>query len=154
MTFSVRRLGPQDLALLETLARDDADFDIPGRGRPHEPLTPDAARAYLADPAVLHWVAESAGEVVGHMYCHVLRKHSDDPTEVLLYEIGVRSAHRRRGVGRALVEALDVWMKDHHIRDSWVLADNPGAVEFYRACGFEIEEPAPVYLVHTGGGGG
>ena len=145
--MKVRRLGPGDQHILAMLARDDEDFDLGGRGGEREPLSPTDSRAYLGDPRVLHWIAsdEDGCTILGHMYCLVVPKRSGDGREILLYEIGVRAAQRRTGVGRALVQALDAWMSSHHVREAWVLADNPGAVEFYRACGFTIGEQ-PVYL--------
>ena len=129
------------------LADEDEDFDLDDRGAPRAPLSSEAARSYLADPAVLHWVAEDGGWVVGHMYCHALRKRAGAPVEALLYEIGVRAAHRRRGVGRALFAALEAWMSAHDVREVWVLADNPGAVAFYEAVGFAAGDPeAAVYM--------
>ncbi len=77
----------------------------------------------------------------------MIRKRAGEACELLLYEIGVRSAHRRKNVGRALLDAMYAWMRDHQIGESWVLADNPGAVAFYRACGFAIEEEVPTYMV-------
>jgi GNAT superfamily N-acetyltransferase len=74
--------------------------------------------------------------LVGELLCHVLKLPSGTGRELLLYAIGVRSAHRRRGVGTALVEGMLGWAKDEGIEDVWVLADNPGAEEFYVACGF------------------
>jgi GNAT superfamily N-acetyltransferase len=56
--------------------------------------------------------------------------------ELLLYEIGVRSAWRRRGVGRGLISAMTDWMRAEGIVTAWVLADNPGAERFYEGCGF------------------
>jgi GNAT superfamily N-acetyltransferase len=58
----------------------------------------------------------------------------------LLYSIGVRRAHRRRGVGRALVDEMFDWSRDHGLDEVWVLADNPGAEAFYAACGFRRGE--------------
>ena len=144
----VRRLGPGDEPVLELLAREDADFDIPGRGGPQAALSADAAQAYLSNPDVLHWVAEQAGAIVGFMYCHHLHKRAGDAGELLLYEIGVRKAHRQRKVGRTLVETMRTWMEAHHVRESWVLADNPGAVAFYKACGFKVPLPEPAYMTH------
>jgi GNAT superfamily N-acetyltransferase len=103
----------------------------------------------VADPSILHWIAEAQGRVVGHMSCHQIRKRTGDRAEVLLYEIGVRTAHRRRGVGRALIETLTLWMTEHGISESWVLADNPEAVEFYRACGFETGKGIAVYMTRS-----
>ena len=146
MGLSVRRLGPEDGPVLEMLAREDGDFDVPGRGGPRAPLDREAARAYLGDTQVLHWVAEEGGTVAGHLQCHLLRRRAGDSVEILLYEIGVRSLRRRQGVGRALLQALDGWMEAAHVRECWVLGDNDGAVAFYRACGFVVFAPAPTYM--------
>jgi len=146
MSFSLRRLGPGDEAILDLLAQEDADFDVEGRSRPRQPLDRATARAYLSDPAVLHWIAEDGAVVLGALSAYVLRKRVGDPAEVLLYEIGVRARHRRQGVGRALVGALYRWMREQGIREVWVLADNPAAVEFYRACGFAGSAAGAVYL--------
>ena len=151
MTFSIRRLAPGDEGLLALLARDDADFDLAGRGRPTEPLEPEAARRYFQDPAVLHWVATEGDEVVGHLQCTLVSLRNGDGRELLLYEIGVRGAWRRRGVGTALLDRMEVWMRENGVADVWVLADNPEAVDFYGARGFAAEEPQPVYMVRRVG---
>jgi GNAT superfamily N-acetyltransferase len=134
--MTIRRLGPGDEPVLALLAREAPESDIAGRIAPEEPLPPGEAAAYLADPAVLHWVAEEDGRIVGELLCHLLRLPSRDGLELLLYSIGVRASHRRRGVGRALVEEMLRWMRAEGVREVWVLADNPGAEEFYAACGF------------------
>src|SRR5436309_403242 len=72
------------------LDRDDAVFDLPWRGGPRGALSREAAAAYLADPSVLHWVAEEDGAVVGHLLCYVERRRRGDERQLLLYEIGVR----------------------------------------------------------------
>ena len=136
MAISIRRLGPGDEGLLESLAGEADDFDLPGTSAPEPPLPPDEATAYLTDPSVLHWVAEEGGLLVGELLCHVLRLPSGSGRELLLYAIGVRSAHRRRGVGAALVVEMLRWAEEAGIPEVWVLADNPGAEAFYAACGF------------------
>jgi ribosomal protein S18 acetylase RimI-like enzyme len=147
--LTVRRLAPGDERVLALLARDDEDFDIADRGKPRRCLSPAAARAYLKDPHVLHWVAERDGRILGHVYFHILRKRAGDPLELLLYEIGVRAEARRDGVGRALLGEARAWMRAHRVREAWVLADNPGAVRFYRACGYRVAPDAPTYLTLT-----
>jgi GNAT superfamily N-acetyltransferase len=136
MPIAVRRLGPGDEAVLEQLAREAPEFDLAGRSTPDEPLAPADAAAYLADESVLHWIAEEQGRVVGELLCHVLGMPHGPGRELLLYSIGVREGHRRRGVGRALVEAMVRWAAGTGVREVWVLADNPGAEAFYEACGF------------------
>jgi len=83
--LEIRRLGPGDGDVLAQLAREDAAFDLADRGAPRAPLETDAADAYLADPRVLHWVAEDAGAVDGHLLCHVQRRHAGPPQEVLQF---------------------------------------------------------------------
>lgn len=146
MTLRIRRLGAGDEPTLARLAADDAAFDLDDRGEPQAELEPAAARAYLANPTVLHWVATEANEAVGFLLCFHLPLRSGDGHELLLYEIGVHHAWRRRGIGRALLAEMERWMAANGVAEVWVLADNPGATEFYRACGFGIEPDQPVYL--------
>ena len=146
MSLHIKRLGPGDEATLELLAREDADFDLEGRAAPLVPLKPGMARAYLASPSVLHWVLLEGSVVTGFLYCSHLLLRSDAGQELLLYEIGVRSAWRRKGVGRALLNHMEGWMKTNDVSVVWVCADNEIAVDFYRASGFSAEEPQPVYM--------
>jgi ribosomal protein S18 acetylase RimI-like enzyme len=146
MSVSIRRLGPGDEPMLELLAMEDADFDLDERGAPLRPLDPVGARTYLANPAVLHWVAEEGNRVTGHLYCVLLPLRTGSGQELLLYEIGVRSSWRRRGTGRALLTHMEDWMRANGVDEVWVLADNQIAVDFYRGCGFAAEEAQPVYM--------
>lgn len=136
MTIAIRRLGPGDEAILERLAREAPDFDLADRSTPDDPLSPADAAAYLASELVLHWIAEEQGRVAGELLCHVLPMPHGAGRELLLYSIGVREGDRRRGVGRALVDAMTRWASGAGVREVWVLADNPGAEAFYEACGF------------------
>ncbi|MDQ6693631.1 MAG: GNAT family N-acetyltransferase [Chloroflexota bacterium] len=146
MSLSTRRLGPGDEAILNLLAAEEADFDLSGRGEPLEPLDPDTARRYLENPAVLHWVAADDDIVVGDLYCILLPLSSGAGRELLLYEIGVRTSWRRRGVGRALIAEMEGWMRANRVAEVWVLADNPGAADFYRACGFSTDDSMALYM--------
>ena len=155
MSIQIRRLGPGDEDVLALIAREADDFDLAGASQPEAPLRTPEAAAYLADPAVLHWVAEVGGGVVGELLCHVLRLPSGSGRELLLYSIGVRAAHRRRRVGSALVRETLAWARAAGIEEVWVLADNPGAEAFYAACGFTHTEEGDraVYLQrHVSGG--
>jgi ribosomal protein S18 acetylase RimI-like enzyme len=146
MNLSFRLLGPNDVAILEHLARNDPAFDIEGRGVALEPLAPEAAQRFLADPAVLFWVAREGEEIAGFLYCLIVPLRSSDEQELLLYEIGVRSEFRRKRVGRLLLDHMEGWMRTNGVGEVWVCADNPAAVEFYRASNFEIAEDQPVYM--------
>jgi GNAT superfamily N-acetyltransferase len=149
MSASIKRLGPGDESILELLARDDADFDFDDHSEPLEPLKPNQAQRYLASPSVLLWVALQDGVVTGFLYCAHLLLRTDPGQELLLYEIGVRKAHRRKGVGRALLDHMARWMQSNAISEVWVCADNRIAVDFYRGCGFGSEEPQPLYMTRA-----
>lgn len=146
MALTIRRLGPGDEPILARLAADDAAFDIAGRGEPLPALDPEAARRYLANPAVLHWVASEDSILVGSLYCVLLPLDTDSAGELVLYDIGVHHQWRRRGIGQRLLAEMEHWMEEHGVTEVWVLADNPTAVDFYRACGFTPEEIQPVYM--------
>jgi ribosomal protein S18 acetylase RimI-like enzyme len=82
------------------LAEDEEDFGLAERTAPTRPLSPDDAAVYLREPTVLHWVAEEGGVVVGHLLSYVELRRTGEPRQLLLYDIGVREASRRRGSER------------------------------------------------------
>jgi len=133
-------------AVIATLAKEEAAFDIEGRGHPRASIGEAAAADYLADEQVLHWVGEEAGAVVGHLLCYVQRRRASDPLQLMLYEIGVRKNYRRQGVGRALIGEMEEWMTENRVASVWVLADNDVAEAFYTACGFSRDDPQPVQM--------
>ncbi len=146
MSFQIKRLCLGDEAMLTQYVLDIADFDLDHEDKPKRPLTPAATQRYLANPAVLHWVAYVDDKVIGSLYCAVLPLPAGDGKELVLYEIGVRNAWRRRGVGRALLNEMERWMRNNAVSYVWVLADNDIAVSFYQSGGFEAEDEQPVYM--------
>ncbi len=69
--------------------------------------------------------------------------HPDKPVEMLLYELGVRDASQRRGIGRALVKALRDLAVERGCAGMWVLtdADNEAALRTYQTAGAEAPSP-------------
>ncbi|WP_439545228.1 GNAT family N-acetyltransferase [Sandarakinorhabdus sp.] len=123
--LSVRRLGPDDLALLlgaGTL------FD--------DPLRPDMAARFLAHPDHHLFAAVHAGKMIGFVSA-MSYLHPDKPLEYWLNEVGVNEAWHRCGVGRRLMMAA----LDHSWRlgctAAWVLTNssNRAARGLYAACG-------------------
>ena len=148
MSVAIKLLGADDAQLLEHLAVNDPAFDLDGRGEPLEPLSPAAAQRFLADPAVLFWVARDGEQIAGFLYCLIVPLRMSDEQELLLYEIGVRSEWRRKRVGRLLLDHMEGWMCRNGVGEVWVCADNPAAVAFYRACEFEAPADQPTYMTH------
>src|SRR5260370_25163894 len=60
---------------------------------------------------------------------------------MFLYELAVDEAHRRQGIGTALVEALRDLAREHGCYGMWVLTDddNAAAGATYRKAGGEVE---------------
>ena len=67
--------------------------------------------------------------------------HPDKGTEMFLYELAVDEAHRRQGIGTALVQVLRDLARERGCYGMWVLTDddNAAAGATYRKAGGEIE---------------
>ncbi len=85
--------------------------------------------------------------VVGQVMC-VVHDHPDKPTELFLDEIGTGEDWRRRGVARALMEAVFACADSEAIEEIW-LGTEPANLparslyEQYSAAG----EPALIYYL-------
>lgn len=97
--------------------------------------------AWAADPGTCSFVAVRGPEVIGFLEGR-LRSHADGcETSPVGYLEGwyVCPAHRKRGVGRALVEVFEAWARGRGCRelasDSW--PENRGSVDAHRRLGFE-----------------
>ena len=146
--YNIKRLTPGDEKILDHLGLEEPDFDLKGRGSPLKPLNPEDSRLYLENPNLIHWVAVEDNLVIGHLLCFILPLRNNDRKELILYEIGVRSSYRRKGVGSALINHMYGWMDKHKVGFVWVLADNSDAAEFYKTQGFECDKPQPLYMFH------
>ena len=73
--------------------------------------------------------------------------HPDKGTEMFLYELSVHPDHRRRGVGRALVEALAELARRNGCYGMWVGTEreNAAALATYRAAGAAGPEACVVF---------
>jgi GNAT superfamily N-acetyltransferase len=146
-TTTVRRAGPQDA---ETLSRLNADVQaihaaaLPQRFKPPGPDTfpPAAAAALIAHPANLVFIADVDGHPAGYAYVEIVRRPETAMTHpiemVYLHHISVQPAHRRRGVGARLLEAVRACAHEHAIDqialDVWTF--NEDARAFFRCHGF------------------
>lgn len=116
-------------ASLAEHARDLAPL-LSGRGPSTLPMT--------------HLVAESPdGQLIGFAEV-ALRSHADgcDPAHPVGYLEGwyVDPAHRRRGIGRALLAAAEAWARSHgcHEMASDALIDNAVSQQAHAGLGFTV----------------
>ena len=107
------------------------------------PARPEWAATFLAAPGHHLFLAYVDGAPVG-MITGVEMTMPDKGTEMFLYELAVADAHQRRGIGRALVDALATLAVEHGCYGMWVLTDfdNDAALATYRRGGATETEPA------------
>jgi len=74
--------------------------------------------------------------------------HPDKGAEMFLYELGVAESHRRRGVGRALVERLAGIARSLDCYGMWVATDdsNTAALATYETAGATRDDQPAVIL--------
>jgi ribosomal protein S18 acetylase RimI-like enzyme len=114
---------------------------LPWRFKPPGAYTAADAQAVLARPSYFALLAETGGAPAGYVIAEVIR-HPETGRHhahamIYVHEIGVREALRRRGVGRALLDAVKAYGKAGGIErialDTWSF--NEGALAFFQRYG-------------------
>lgn len=101
-----------------------------------KPIDAKLTREFLEDPRHHIAVAIDDGLVVGFASgVHYI--HPDKPPELRINEVGVAPAHRRRGLGKAVLRALFQVGRAKNCRVAWVLTDrtNDAAMALYSSVG-------------------
>jgi L-phenylalanine/L-methionine N-acetyltransferase len=95
---------------------------------------------YTDSPSAVMLVAEEDGAIVGDLTVRVISPRRA-LEHVASLGMSVRASHRRRGIGRALLEAGIAWAKDAGVTrlELYVFADNAPAIALYEAMGFQHE---------------
>src|ERR1043165_9579605 len=114
---------------------------LPWRFKPPGAWTTADAQALLARANCFAFIAEAdsapAGYVVAEVICHPETGRHHAHAMIYVHEISVREALRRRGVGRALLDAVTARGKELGIErvalDTWSF--NEGALAFFRSYG-------------------
>ncbi len=87
-------------------------------------------------------VAEAAGQVVGMCSGQLTISTAEGGFALLVEDVVVAQNWQGKGVGRALLAALEQWAADRNIGRLQLLADrnNGAALEFYRRLGWQGTE--------------
>jgi GNAT superfamily N-acetyltransferase len=122
----IRQLEAGDEGALEELCRQFKNR-VP---------SPEEARRVLADAGFHVFAAIEDGTIVGFSSCYVLNRIDGD-VSVFLYELEVTEECRRRGIGRALVEAARHVAEEVGAVRMWVQTDddNVAARRTYTSAG-------------------
>lgn len=143
----IRKACEQDSDVLASLNADVQSIHaaaLPWRFKQPGPDTfpPAAVAALLARPENLIFIAEIDGIAAGYAYAEIVRRPEtpihDANDMVYLHHINVRPAHRRHGVGSALIGAVRAAATGGGIAlialDVWTFNDEARA--FFRRHGF------------------
>jgi ribosomal protein S18 acetylase RimI-like enzyme len=105
----------------------------------------DAMLKFLSEPANYLFLALEGERVAGSLFGYSLVHPPVREPQFLLYEIDVRPQSRRRGIGKALVEAFTSEARAFEV---WVITNqsNTAAMAMYAACGLRRENPDDVML--------
>lgn len=135
--MKVRRLGLGDIEAARDLnalyADAFEDYDTYRRDRPDD----DWLARQLAKDAIIVVVAEADGRIVGGLTAYDLPKLEAARSEIYLYDLAVKAAHRRRGIATALIAELQHVASDTGAWAVFVQADygDDPAVALYTKLG-------------------
>jgi ribosomal protein S18 acetylase RimI-like enzyme len=126
MAIEIKVLQPGDDSILMNVAPEVFD----------NPINPELTREFLEDPRHHIAVAIDSGVVVGFA-SGVHYVHPDKRPELWINEVALAPTHRRRGLGKALLQALFDVGRVHHCTVAWVLTDrgNTAAMSLYSSLG-------------------
>jgi ribosomal protein S18 acetylase RimI-like enzyme len=133
----VRPAQEQDLDQLIGLLRllftieEDFDFDAAKQRRGLALLLQDNRACVL--------VAEQDGQTLGMCTGQLVISTAEGGPAVLVEDLVVDPAHRKRGIGRSLMQSLTGWAKVQGATRLQLLADknNPPALGFYERIGWQ-----------------
>ncbi|KFL36625.1 GNAT family N-acetyltransferase [Arenimonas donghaensis] len=143
VNYEVRLLRSGDESTLERVEPDVFD----------NPVQPDLAARYLADPNNLLAVAIRDGEVVG-MASGLMYLHPDKPLQLFVNEVGVAASCRGQGMGKRLVQALLEQARIRGCTEAWVateLANAPARALYAAMKGAEDADHAVIYTWRLAG---
>jgi ribosomal protein S18 acetylase RimI-like enzyme len=139
--IEIRELTPADYEAVFNLWRTADGVVIRDADRP------EAIAYYLERNPGSSFVAVAGQRIVGAVLC------GHDGRRGYLHHLVVDAAHRRQGIGRALVERALAALEAVGIRKChlMVLPDNTAARRFYAAIGW-VERPDVMLMSHLAGG--
>lgn len=147
MEVSVRRANDGDAEIVSALNHDVQAIHAAALPRRFKPPVPDtfpasAVKSLLSKPENILLLAHVGSHAAGYTYAELVRRpetafrYADEM--IYVHHISVSEAFRKRGVGRALLNAVRKVGAELNIAtlalDVWTF--NEEAYNFFRRCGF------------------
>lgn len=135
--FSIHRLGPDDMALMDGLltvfGTAFGQPDVYSGNRPGA----DYLGRLLAGEHFIALAAVVEGAVIGGIAAYELKKFERERSEIYIYDLAVAAAHRRRGIATALIHELGRMAKIRGAHVMFVQADigDDAAIALYTKLG-------------------
>jgi acetyltransferase len=150
-SLTVRPIRPEDApGLTDLVSKTDAE-DVRLRFRGGLKRLPESWAARLSqidyDREMALAAVDAAGDILG-----VARMAGDPEGETAEFALLVRSDHQRRGLGRALMEALIAYAKERGYREVWgtIAAENKRMLDLAADLGFQRRaDPADAALIRA-----
>lgn len=138
---NIRRLSEHDIEqyrnLMALFAVEFAEEETYQNLKPSESYV----AKLLKNLDMVFLVAHQKEEVVGGLVAYVLHKFEQERSEVYIYDLAVKSNHRRRGIATSLIQALKPIAKEAGAWVIFVQADyvDPPAIKLYESLGVKEE---------------
>ena len=131
MEFTIRLAVSRDASALNKLNREEMGYDY------QQERTAERLERLLASPVDRIFVAEIGGEAVGYVHAQHYELLYADPMKNIM-GIAVSAEHRRKGIGAALLKAVEAWALSDGCAGVRLVsgATRTAAHEFYRRCGY------------------
>ena len=144
MTHLIREISIKDvenfISLLSQIY-DESEFTFynPGEYSPTISSESQHLEKYITSPTKAIYVAESDEQLVGYVFVNT-ETYERTQHEAVVY-LGVREYYQHQGIGQALINRIEAWALNHHIRriEATVVTENINAIELFKGMGFQIE---------------
>ena len=144
MAHLIREISIKDvenfISLLSQIY-DESEFTFynPGEYSPTISSASQRLEKYITSPTKAIYVAESDEQLVGYVFVNT-ETYERTQHEAVVY-LGVREYYQHQGIGQALINRIEAWALNHHIRriEATVVTENINAIELFKGMGFQIE---------------
>ena len=129
--MNIRKLEKEDTANFVALLKvfevvfEMKDFSAPDQKHLQKVLNCDNFAVFIA---------ENEGKIVGGLTTYVLNQYYDEKPLAYIFDLAVDHKFQRKGIGKKLVNATNLFYKEHGFEEVFVQVDktDDDALDFYR----------------------